>query len=962
MRDLSAVLTTTWVYERVLSVAIPFLHIAFQMHFFRTIVARFLAVIFGKPHPALLQFHYSPPTTIDNTTCQSVIDGADKTPKPIVCHQKMTSNKSMLGPRLSVQRDAVFSLLKQLATDNKLHFNSANSSSYGTRIAECCSEIEISSDVLQDLVKQMNAVCHKCDYDENTPGNGFRSLICVCDMAALQLISILRFVTDNRTTMMFRISHYCKEIEGFGAVLRFLIMSFQQVVAGLDSFEENSLFPPLDGDYEQYNGFFRGIENLDTSCFYARPLGFQFSQSVMRVFRVIGFVLATYSLSWEKGQGPINSLIHSSKYLISPEQRALRIVKVIRESDIEFCKGFWNLSEIGSMSKWFGPALAISETREVGLLGPLPLLSKVGEVILIPEPSAHTGRRPVPYRILSDVHRQGLSPQNASQKHPLSPYLVIHCHGGGYVATSSQSHETYLRSWAKSLNCPLVSIDYSLAPENPYPRATEEVLYSYAYILNNPDKFGWTGEKIVMTGDSAGGNLIVSVTLNLIQISAARLPDGLVPIYTPFLFQYLPSPSRVLSFMDPLLHMGVVIRCAAAYTGAIVAEEDAETKEATFSGKSFENGHKSLFEYVGDLQRNTNNSFIDVSAGSQSILSLINVSNKWSSQPAGEPQHVGNTTVGESPSPRVSNNFEEPADDIEEDGDNTIQTVQIASDPSNIYLSATNYDRGLIDYLQLHPLTKDSLHVNDDSKPEGSQQVDSAHSDNDACVNGTHAPVKISLTMPNDSDSGCTNGSSDPDDCAFEDAVANHNPCTPAAKSAVVPKQQLSRKKRTLSQTLTDTAALAAGHAYDNITDWFEAPGTPIGFNDKQKLNRAVTLTPQMAAKAQQEEASESQSRFSNLLKLNLPRDPLISPMYASDDLLKQLPPCWFVACHLDPLLDDTIMFARKLRKAAGQVKRVDLLDSVPHGFLNFTLVSPDCREGSKLCVSRIREALGATN
>lgn len=64
----------------------------------------------------------------------------------------------------------------------------------------------------------------------------------------------------------------------------------------------------------------------------------------------------------------------------------------------------------------------------------------------------------------------------------------------------------------------------------------------------------------------------------------------------------------------------------------------------------------------------------------------------------------------------------------------------------------------------------------------------------------------------------------------------------------------------------------------------------------------------------------------------------------------------------MDPLLDDTIMFARKVRAAGGHVRRVDLLDYIPHGFLNFTLVSPDCREGSLLVVSRIGEAFGTVN
>jgi hypothetical protein len=39
--------------------------------------------------------------------------------------------------------------------------------------------------------------------------------------------------------------------------------------------DENSLFPSLDGDYQQYNVMFRGIESLDGSCFYGRSLGFQ---------------------------------------------------------------------------------------------------------------------------------------------------------------------------------------------------------------------------------------------------------------------------------------------------------------------------------------------------------------------------------------------------------------------------------------------------------------------------------------------------------------------------------------------------------------------------------------------------------------------------------------------------------------------------------------------------------------
>lgn len=69
---------------------------------------------------------------------------------------------------------------------------------------------------------------------------------------------------------------------------------------------------------------------------------------------------------------------------------------------------------------------------------------------------------------------------------------------------------------------------------------------------------GWSGRKIVLVGDSAGGNLIISLTLRLIELNIARLPDGIIPIYTPFLFQVSNQPSTQLHICLSifLLHRG----------------------------------------------------------------------------------------------------------------------------------------------------------------------------------------------------------------------------------------------------------------------------------------------------------------------------------------------------------------------------------------------------------------------
>jgi hormone-sensitive lipase len=67
-----------------------------------------------------------------------------------------------------------------------------------------------------------------------------------------------------------------------------------------------------------------------------------------------------------------------------------------------------------------------------------------------------------------------------------------------------------------------------------------------------------------------------------------------------------------------------------------------------------------------------------------------------------------------------------------------------------------------------------------------------------------------------------------------------------------------------------------------------------------------------------------------------------------------------FQTCHLDPMLDDSISFAQRLLQL-GRTVHCDVLDGLPHGFLNFVLVSPEAKAGSDLCIRRLREILFVT-
>lgn len=63
------------------------------------------------------------------------------------------------------------------------------------------------------------------------------------------------------------------------------------------------------------------------------------------------------------------------------------------------------------------------------------------------------------------------------------PAILIHIHGGGFVSMSSQSHQAYTRHWAVETSIPIFSIDYRLAPENPYPAALNDVWQAYYWII-----------------------------------------------------------------------------------------------------------------------------------------------------------------------------------------------------------------------------------------------------------------------------------------------------------------------------------------------------------------------------------------------------------------------------------------------------------------------------------------------
>jgi len=153
--------------------------------------------------------------------------------------------------------------------------------------------------------------------------------------------------------------------------------------------------------------------------------------------------------------------------------------------------------------------------------------------------------------------------------------IIIHLHGGGFVAMTSASMRIYLSRWCKNLKMTCFSVDYRKAPKDPYPNALDDVWQAYLWITNYAENvLGIKNQKVILAGDSSGGNLAIAVTLRIIK-AGLKPPQGLLMVY-PCLQLDLnyASPSSFQALDDPMLHISLLKLCIKSYVGDMKGLED----------------------------------------------------------------------------------------------------------------------------------------------------------------------------------------------------------------------------------------------------------------------------------------------------------------------------------------------------------------------------------------------------
>jgi acetyl esterase len=124
-------------------------------------------------------------------------------------------------------------------------------------------------------------------------------------------------------------------------------------------------------------------------------------------------------------------------------------------------------------------------------------------------------------------------PQGAELPLPTLAYF----HGGGFVIGDLDTHDNTCRRLCRDLETVVVSVDYRLAPEAPFPAPVEDTVAAIRWIGKHIDEFGGDPDRLAVGGDSAGANL-ATVACQLIR------DDGGQPSIAAQLLLYPPTDMR----------------------------------------------------------------------------------------------------------------------------------------------------------------------------------------------------------------------------------------------------------------------------------------------------------------------------------------------------------------------------------------------------------------------------------
>ena len=144
----------------------------------------------------------------------------------------------------------------------------------------------------------------------------------------------------------------------------------------------------------------------------------------------------------------------------------------------------------------------------------------------------------------------------SKEAHEQSP-VILYLHGGGFVFPQTHFHRSMLANLTRAVKGRSFAVDYRLAPEYPFPAGLDDCLAAYQYLLDE----GISPQQITVMGDSAGGNLTLTLLIAL-RDRNMPLPQLGISISAPTDFT---DENPAHNVIDDLLHPRAIARFSVSY-------------------------------------------------------------------------------------------------------------------------------------------------------------------------------------------------------------------------------------------------------------------------------------------------------------------------------------------------------------------------------------------------------------
>lgn len=143
---------------------------------------------------------------------------------------------------------------------------------------------------------------------------------------------------------------------------------------------------------------------------------------------------------------------------------------------------------------------------------------------------------------------------------------LVYFHGGAYCAGSNKTHRHFTSMLAKLTGIPVLSVDYRLAPEHPFPAAFEDAEVAYEWAKHHGPHGASEVSTVVLGGDSAGGGLAIALAMQLRD--TGKLIDGGLLLLSPWMDVSCSSGcDKRIGHLDPMLNADHARVMGASYAG-----------------------------------------------------------------------------------------------------------------------------------------------------------------------------------------------------------------------------------------------------------------------------------------------------------------------------------------------------------------------------------------------------------